>query len=168
MTVLIRAWLLLRGLEGLKVGVQALLYTFPYWHLRGITTPTFLLRDENTKCFRNMSERERVPVNIPVAWSGCPPSSSTFVSGLYRVSQIPVLSEGHWHRELFSTAANGIKVCVPPCTYQPSLGGVGFCSLLLFLELPSKDSRAVPCLCFLLCSLILFQKTDPAYSSHLR
>ena len=159
MTVLIRACLLLRGLEGLRVGVQALLYTFPSWHLRGITTPTLFLRDENTKCFRNV--RERVPVNIPVAWSGCPAESLGSTGFLRYLSSL----KGIDIRELFSTAANGIKVHIPPWIYQPFLGGIGFRSLLLFLELPSKDSWAVRCLCFLLCTLILSQKTDPAYSS---
>lgn len=84
-----------KGPKGLEVGVQALLYTLTPWHSRGITVPPFFLRDESTKCFRYISERERVPGNSPVVWSGCPPGSSALVSGLHTVSQIPVLSEGH-------------------------------------------------------------------------
>ena len=77
--------------------------------------------------------RERVPGNRPVVWSGCPRGSSALVSGYIGFLRYLSSLKGIDIRELFSTAANGIKAHIPPLTYQPFLGGTGFCSLLLIL-----------------------------------
>lgn len=148
--------------------MQALLYTLTSWHSREIATPTFFLRGETLNALDTWT-RESLPLNIPLAWPGRPPTSSVLVSGSYRVSQIPVLSERHWLQG-FQGALLSCNKCdwglFSSMYLSALLRGIGLCfySLLLFLGLPSKDYQAVLCLCFLPCTLMLPPKIEPSYS----